>query len=217
MAPFVVGLAPLALSIGVAVAASPIDDLAGLASGPLLFAGSAQLSAIELIGSGAGALVVLGTVLVLSARYAVYGATLAAGFRDQPRWFRILAPYFVVEPVVAVVADEITGPAPAAHRRAHYLGAAGALWVGWVGTIGLGVAAGPLIDPAWPLDFAAPLCIVAMLARRVSTGVDRLSAAVAAGTVVVVTSAGGGSATGSILGITAAVAAIGIATRATSS
>ena len=213
MTPYIVGLAPLALSIGVSVPASPIGDFAGLASAPLLFAGSAQLSAIELLGSGAGALVVVGSVLMLSARYAVYGATLAPGFRDQPRWFRVVAPYFVVEPVVAVVTDELLGTAPAAVRRWHYLGAAAALWVGWVGMIGLGIAAGPRLDPDWPLAFAAPLCLVAMLARRLTAGLDWLGAIVAAATVAIVTLAGGVAATGSLLGMAVAVTLTAIVTR----
>src|SRR5439155_411124 len=55
MTPFLVGLLPFALAIGVAAGASPLDDLVGWATGPILFSGSAQLSAIEMLGSGVGA------------------------------------------------------------------------------------------------------------------------------------------------------------------
>jgi predicted branched-subunit amino acid permease len=211
MLPFIIGLVPLALAIGVAITASPLDDLTGLASAPLVFSGAAQVHAVDLLGRGAGLLTVVGGVALLTARFSAYGAALAPGLVDQPRWFRIAAPYFLVEPVVAVVSDELLGDAPPEVRRAHYLGAAGALWIAWPATIGVGIAAGPLIDPAWSLDFAAPLCIVAMLARRLDGRANAACAAVAAGAVVLAAVAGCPASVATLLGLLIAMAVAALA------
>jgi predicted branched-subunit amino acid permease len=166
IAPLLVSLVPFGLAIGVAVAASPLDDAVGWATGPLLFSGASQLTAIDLLGSGAGAVTVVATVLVLNARFALYGAALAPRFAGQPAWFRRLAPYFVVDPLVATVSDPPPDGEGRDWWRWHYLGAAAALFVTWVGAITVGMATGPGLDEAWGLDFAAPLCLVALLARR---------------------------------------------------
>jgi predicted branched-subunit amino acid permease len=169
MAPLALGLVPLAVFIGTAAAASPVPDLAGWASGPLLFGGTAQLVSIEMLGSGAGVVAVVATVLLVNARLAVYSATIAPSLAHQPRWFRVAAPYFVVDPVVATTADVLeaaTGAGPARAARRYYLGAVGLLWFVWVAGITVGVLAGPVVDPAWSLDAVGPLCLLALLGPK---------------------------------------------------
>ena len=166
MSPLLLGLAPFGLAIGVAIARSPLDRAVGWATGPVLFSGASQLTAIDLLGSGTSALTVITSLLLLNARFAVYGAALAPMFGDQPRWFRVLAPYFLVDPLVATVSSQDANVEDPSWWRAHYLGAALALWIVWIGSITVGVVGGPLVDPAWGLDFAAPLCLVTLLARR---------------------------------------------------
>ncbi len=181
IAPLVVGLVPLGISIGVTAAASPLDDAVGWATGPVLFSGASQLTTIELLGSGASAVTVVLSVLVLNARFAVYGAAVAPMLANQPVWFRRLAPYFLVDPIIATVSD----PATRAHGdtwwRWHYLGAASTLWVAWMAAIAAGLVVGPRVDPAWGLDLAAPLCLTALLARRLRDRSGKVAAGAGAG------------------------------------
>jgi predicted branched-subunit amino acid permease len=178
IAPLAMGLVPLGIAIGVAAAASPLDEAVGWATGPILFSGASQLTAIELLGSRAGALTVLLSVLVLNARFVLYSAALAPMLSDQPAWFRGLAPYFLVDPIVATVSDPATRADGDTWWRWHFLGAASTLWVTWLVAIAAGLVLGPRVDPEWGLDLAAPLCLTAILARRLR---DRMST-VAAGT-----------------------------------
>ncbi len=174
MGPFLVALLPFGLAIGAAVAASPVDRVAGWATAPALFSGGIQLTTIQLLGAGASVVTILVSVLALTARFAVYGATLAPTLEDQPRWFRWLAPYFVVEPVVAVASEPDVQRRSPTGRRWHYLGAAGALWLLWSGAVAAGILAGAPRSLA--LDFAAPLCLVALLARRLRERGNRAAA-----------------------------------------
>jgi predicted branched-subunit amino acid permease len=169
MAPALAGLAPLGIAIGATAAAAPVPDAVGWASGPLLFSGAAQLSVIQLLGSGTAPVAVVLSVLVLNARFILYGAALAPMLSAQPAWFRWLAPYFVVDPLVATVSARDGEAHSADWRRAHYLGAATSLWALWGTSIAAGVAAGPVVDDAWALDFAGPLFLLAMLAARLKS------------------------------------------------
>jgi predicted branched-subunit amino acid permease len=178
MGPFLVALLPFGLAIGAAVAASPVDRVAGWATAPALFSGGIQLTTIQLLGAGASVVTILGSVLALTARFAVYGAALVPTLEDQPRWFRWLAPYFVVEPVVAVASDAEAQRRSPVGRRWHYLGAAGALWLLWSGAVAAGIVAGAPSSLA--LDFAAPLCLVALLARRLHERGSRAAATLGA-------------------------------------
>ena len=173
IAPLVVGLAPLGIAIGVTAAASPLDDMVGWATGPILFSGASQLTAIELLGSGAGAVTVMLSVLALNARFVIFGAAVAPMLSDQPTWFRGLAPYFLVDPIIATVSDPETRVNGDSWWRWHYLGAASTLWVGWLIATAAGLVLGPLADPAWGLDLMAPLCLTAILARRLATAATR--------------------------------------------
>lgn len=178
IAPLAMGLVPLGIAIGAAAAASPLDDAVGWATGPILFSGASQLTAIDLLGSRAGAVSVLLSILILNARFVLYSAALAPMLSDQPAWFRGLAPYFLVDPVVATVSDPTTRADGDAWWRWHFLGAASTLWVTWLVAIAAGLLLGPRVDPAWGLDLAAPLCLTGILARRLR---DRIGT-VAAGT-----------------------------------
>jgi predicted branched-subunit amino acid permease len=182
MAPFLVGLFPFGLAIGAAVAASPVDDVVGWATAPALFSGGVQLTAIELLGAGASVDTVAVSVLVLTARLAVYGASLAPTLEHQPRWFRWLAPYFVVEPVVAIASQPDVQRRAPLDRRWHYLGASMSLWVMWISSVAAGVVVS--VPASLAFDFAAPLCLFALLGRRLRrAGRGGASAAAAGGAV----------------------------------
>ena len=53
--------------------------------------------------------------------------------------------------------------------------AASALWTTWLVAIAAGLVLGPRVDPAWGLDLAAPLCLTAMLARRLHDRIGNMA------------------------------------------
>src|SRR5688572_29731061 len=88
----VVAYVPFGLALGAALASAGVDPLTAWASSWLIFAGAAQLVAVELLGAGAGVLVVVATALVVNARHLLYSASIAPYARTWPaRWRWILA------------------------------------------------------------------------------------------------------------------------------
>jgi predicted branched-subunit amino acid permease len=160
MAPFAVGLAPFALTIGAAAARSD-DPLAGWAGSWLIYGGSAHLAVIRSVH--AGLLVAVAGGLLIHARLVAYGASLARRWRGQPLWFRLVAAAFVIDPTwAATERHAASGPSEAAQRR-FFLTAGVALGVAWSALIAVGVVAGGQLD-AIDLDVMVPLCLVALVA-----------------------------------------------------
>jgi predicted branched-subunit amino acid permease len=214
LVPAVVALAPLGLVVGVTVQQTRLGALLGVASAPAIFAGTAQLSALTLLHSGAGVVAVVGSVAVINARMLVYAAALEPRFRGQPQWFRWFAPHFVVDPTFALATarDDLAGPVT---FRRYWLAMGCMLTVAWSGLVGLGVAAGPAFSGAGHVLAFAPVAVfLAMLAPRL-TARPALVAAGVAGVVTGSLAFGGGLPTGApvLIGAAAGVAAAVLACR----
>ena len=141
MVPWLAGIVPFGLVIGVSAAQADVPALAGWLTGPLIYAGSAQLAAIGMLGAGAAPVAVVAVALVINVRLIFYSAAMARHWRGTPWWWRLVAGYLLVDPSVAVGLD--------GYRRlgrdrghAHYLGGAVLLWACWLAAIGAGATAG---------------------------------------------------------------------------
>jgi predicted branched-subunit amino acid permease len=184
MLPLLAGVAPFGLVIGVTVAEAGVPHLAGWSLSWLVYAGSAQLAAVGLLGSGASAAVVVASVAVINLRVGLYGAALAPHWRGTSWGWRVLAGYLLIDPSFAVGSQSYDGsrPAPLAHR--HYLGGALVLWTGWLTVTGLGVTVGAVLPSALRLESIGPLYIVALVVLSVRTKATWVAVGVATVTAV---------------------------------
>lgn len=185
--PLFLGIVPFGVIAGVAAVANELDGLHAVGLSVLVFAGAAQLAAIDLLGAGAGIAVVVGTVLVINARMAMYSAALAPHYRGERLGVRAAQAYVLTDQAFALSVTRINR-GHTDHQVAYYFTAAFSLWVVWqLSTIG-GVAAGAGIPDSWSLDFAVPLVFLALLVPAVS---DRATAAAAVVGGLVAVAAGG--------------------------
>lgn len=168
VAPILVSIAPFAMVIGVGLSTLEIPHPMGMVASGLIYAGSAQLAAMDLLAGGAGPVTVLLTVATINARMLVYGAALEPSFRDQPSWFRWIAPQFIVDQTYALA---INRPRLARDRRRfrrYWLTLGGAIGVVWLGTIGTTLVVGPVASPESPVNFAATALFIAMLVPKLA-------------------------------------------------
>ena len=128
----------------------------------IVFAGAAQLAAIDLIGRHAPAAIVVLTALVINLRFFMYSASLAPHFNGLPLGGRGVLSYLLTDQAYAI---SIT--AYHSERRIHkhwfYFGAALTLWCVWQVSTAIGVFLGGQIPGSWSLDFAIPLTFLALL------------------------------------------------------
>lgn len=173
IAPLAVPGVPFGLVLGIAIAEAPINDFVGWASSWIVFAGAAQLVLITLLASAT----VLGAItaaLIVNSRHFMYSVALAGTFGNQPRWFRWLAPYTLIDQIFAITTMR-SNDDPAWFRR-YYLAASATIWLMWQAAVGTGILVGAAVPGSWRLDFAVPI----LFATLVVLGLTRKPAVVAA-------------------------------------
>jgi predicted branched-subunit amino acid permease len=172
MVPWLAGVVPFGLVIGVSAAQADVPTLAGWLTGPLIYAGSAQVATIGLLDAGAAPVVVVAAALIINIRLIFYSATMARHWRGTPWWWRLVAAYLIVDPSVAVGLDGYQRLARG-RAHAHYLGGAALLWVSWLAAIAVGATAGAGL-PAWlHLEFVIPLYLVGQAIAKLAHPAQR--------------------------------------------
>ena len=160
MAPWLAGVVPFGLVIGVSAARADVPTWAGWLTGPLIYAGSAQAATIQMLDAGAAPVAVVAAALIINLRLIFYSATMARHWRGTPWWWRLVAAYLLIDPSFAVGLDGYRRLADRGRAHAHYFGGAVLLWVSWLAAIGAGATAGAGL-PAWlHLEFVIPLFLV---------------------------------------------------------
>jgi predicted branched-subunit amino acid permease len=179
MLPAAVGLVPFGIVCGVGAAAAGASWLTSLGMSAIIFSGAAQIVAAQMIAADAPFLVIVLTTTVLGLRLLMYSAAIAPYMKPLPeRWQRALA-FMLSDQVFAAAIRRfhIDDDRVAAGR--HFLGSGFALWLAWQVSCMLGYFAGNLIPAAWSLEFAVPLCFIALVAPLYRDSPTILAAATA--------------------------------------
>ena len=182
--PLLLGIVPFGFIAGIATvnAGLGLPEAVGLSA--IVFAGAAQLAALDLIGRDAPLAIVVVTTVVINLRMLMYSASIAPYFADYGRRLRAGLAYVLTDQAYALSIAEYEEN-PERSRWRYYLGAAASLWVVWqIGTV-VGVVVGAGVPEAWGLTFAVPLVFLALLVPAMK---DRptTAAGVSAGAVAVV-------------------------------
>jgi predicted branched-subunit amino acid permease len=179
MLPACVGLVPFGLVTGIGAASAGADWLAALGMSAIMFSGAAQVLAAQLFAAGAPLGVMISTCFVAGLRFMMYSAAMAPHLRAlSPRWQGTVA-FLLTDQAFAVAIRRFDMAGHPREGALYALGAGLALYVSWQVTNVVGFAAGASIPAAWSLDFAVPLCVLALIAPALRTPPALLAALVA--------------------------------------
>jgi 4-azaleucine resistance transporter AzlC len=186
--PILLGVIPFGLIYGVLASGAGLPASLAQAMSSIVFAGSAQFIAAQLIGTGAPALVLILTTLVVNLRHMLYSASVAPYVKHlRPQWKWLLA-YLLTDEAYAVTIlhyqDQEADDAPPVHKHWFFLGAGLALWSTWQASTGVGIFVGAQVPASWSLDFTLALTFIALVVPALK---DRAGwvAALVGGTVAV--------------------------------
>jgi predicted branched-subunit amino acid permease len=177
--PLMVGVIPFGLIFGVLAVGSGILPIPGQAMSSIIFAGSAQFVASQMIATGAPALVIILTIGVVNLRHALYSASLAPYLKLlKPGWKWLLA-YLLTDEAYAMTilhyvetdAGVQTHPGGSSKvpplvpdlRHWFFLGAGITLWSIWQVSTALGIFLGAAVPTSWSLDFTLALTFIAIV------------------------------------------------------
>ncbi len=186
ISPFLLGVVPFGLVYGVTAVDRGLPPTVAAAMSAVVFAGAAQLAAVELLARGAPAAVVVATILVVNLRYPMYAASIAPHFRAfSSRWRAFLA-YLMTDQAYAVaLVDYQEHDRSPSRRKWYFVGAAATLWVAWQLSTITGVLVGAQVPPGLSLEFAIPLTFLTLLVPNVKGAPSAVAAVVGGvGTVV---------------------------------
>lgn len=181
MLPWLVGVVPFGMVVGMNARTSGVSTAVGLATGSTIYSGSAQLTAIELLDTGASTVVVVLSVLVLNTRLLFYGSSIAPHWCGTSRRFRAVAAYLLIDPSFAVGMNSYRQ-----RQMGHvfYISAGITLWVAWHAAMFAGAGVGGGVPDWLHLHYAVPLFLLAELVHAIRS-IAALATAGAAATIAV--------------------------------
>jgi len=181
--PACVGLAPFGVVCGVGAAAAGTDWLVALGMALVIFSGAAQILAAQLYAANAPVAIIVLTCFVLGLRFLMYSASMAPYLRPLPKsWQRGLA-FLLTDQAFAAAIRRFHAKDDPRGGGLHFLGGGIAIYLNWIVTNMTGYFAGASIPASWSLDFAVPLCFIALVAPLFRS-VPSVIAAVVAGVAV---------------------------------
>jgi 4-azaleucine resistance transporter AzlC len=186
--PILLGVAPFGMIYGLLALGAGLPASTAQAMSAVVFAGSAQFIAAQLIHDAAPAAVVIVTVFVVNLRHALYSASVAPFVRQLNAGWKAVLAYLLTDEAYAVAVTRYQRDGDRADvspfRHWYFLGAGLTLWTCWQLSTAVGVFLGAQVPASWSLDFTLPLTFIALVCPGLR---DRAAgaAAIAAGVLAV--------------------------------
>ncbi|GAB4452324.1 MAG: AzlC family ABC transporter permease [Anaerolineales bacterium] len=180
--PLLIGVFPFGMIYGALALNAGLSKAAAQMMSSIVFAGSSQFVAAQLIHESAPGLVIVLTIAVVNLRHMLYSASLAPYLASLSTRWKTLLSYLLTDEAYAptILHYERSGVQPFGHW--FLLGAGLALWSTWQVSTALGIFLGAAIPDSWSLDFALPLTFIAMVVPALK-GRPYIAAALSAGIV----------------------------------
>lgn len=177
--PIVMGVVPVALITGVVMVSNGLSFGQAAWMSVWVYAGSAQLVALQMFGSHAPTALVILTGLVVNLRFLVYSASMIPYLQARTWLQKVSVAYVMTDQSYAVSMSRFQLEPHLPNKRWFYLGTGVAMWCTWqFGTL-LGMLVGTQIPSAWQLDFTIPLAFIALLVPQLRSQKILIVAAVA--------------------------------------
>ncbi len=165
--PLLLGMIPFGFIAGIAAvnAGLGLPEAVGLSA--IVFAGTAQLAALDLIGRDAPVAVVVVTAVFINLRMLMYSASIAPHLQNLSSRVKATVAYLLTDQAYALAIARYRNADPTVW---YYFGVAVTLWVVWQLTTIAGVLFGTTVPESVGLEFAVPLVFLALLIPAMEDG-----------------------------------------------
>jgi 4-azaleucine resistance transporter AzlC len=178
--PFILIVAPFGLLFGVVATEAGLNLIETMMMTILVIAGAAQFTALALLEDQAPTFIVVIAALAVNLRMAMYSAALVPHFGKASFLKRLLASYFMVDQTFAVAIKKYDSEPSLTldQKLIYYFGCAAAVCPFWYVFSLLGALLGDSIPSSYSLDFAIPICFIAITAPMLKSLPHLMSALV---------------------------------------
>ncbi|HEY0955480.1 MAG TPA: AzlC family ABC transporter permease [Roseateles sp.] len=180
------GLAAWGLVTGITMVKSGLSLPLAMGMSLLVFAGSAQLTALPLIAAGAPLWVLMATAFCVNLRFVIFSAQWRHYFGHLPRAKRLSLTYFAADLNFVYFVKRYPDPQPAPGQQRYFWGGVAVNWPTWQLSAFTGILLADRIPPHWGIGFAG---VMALLGLSYSLLTERMLwwVAVTAGAVSIAT------------------------------
>jgi branched chain amino acid efflux pump len=186
LTPVLFGVIPFAMISGIAAVGAGIPPGTALAMSFIVFAGSAQLVASQLIGVNAPVFVIILSAIIVNLRFMMYSASLAPYLKPLPRKWKWLLSYLLTDQAYAVTITRLNRGTNPTNGHWFFLGAAFTMWGTWQISTALGIFLGAQVPASWSLDFTVALTFLALAVPAIKDYATMTAALVAGITAMIV-------------------------------
>lgn len=171
VSPGLVALAIWGIVTGVAMVKAGLTEQQAVVMSLLVYAGSAQLTALPLMSAGAPLWLIFAAGIIVNLRFLIFGAALHPFFRDLSWRKRLFLGYMSVDVSFIVFMPRYSDAPKKGTLEQHwfFIGTILPAWVIWQTTSMIGIALGAIVPGSWSLEFGAVLALMAMMIPYVTT------------------------------------------------
>lgn len=164
--PFLLIVVPFAVLFGVVARDAGLNLFEAMSMSVLVIAGASQFTALALMQDQAPVLITVATALAVNLRMAMYSAALVPHVGKARLGTRALMSYLMVDQAFAVAVKkyEETPDMTLPEKLAYYFGCMSMLAPLWYLFSLIGALVGQAIPAELSLDFAMPVCFIALTA-----------------------------------------------------
>src|SRR5690625_5019943 len=150
---------------GIAMVKSGMSETMAVLMTLLVYAGSAQLTALPLMEAGAPLWLIFAAGMVVNVRFVIFGAALHPFFAHYSAWRRLVLGFLIYDIAFVLFVSRYADArrVGTAQQLWYYLGMAIIGWLVWNVASILGIYAGGLVPQGWRLDYAAVLALLAIV------------------------------------------------------
>jgi predicted branched-subunit amino acid permease len=171
VSPGLIALGIWGVVTGIAMVKSGLTETQAIMMSLLVYAGSAQLTALPLLAAGAPIWLIFAAGIIVNLRFLIFGAALHPFFRDLPWRKRLLLGYMNVDVSFVVFMPRFADASQKGTLEQHWFFIATVLssWTVWQVTSMVGVALGAIVPVSWSLEFGAVLALMAMMLPHITS------------------------------------------------
>ncbi|MBW8845887.1 MAG: AzlC family ABC transporter permease [Burkholderiales bacterium] len=156
------GLAAWGLVTGVTMVKSGLSLQLAMGMSLLVFAGSAQLTALPLIASGAPLWVLLATAFCVNLRFVIFSAQWRNYWSHLPLRRRLLNGYLSADLNFVYFVKRYPDAVPAPGQQRYFWGGVAVNWPTWQVASFTGILLADRIPPHWGIGFAGVLALLGL-------------------------------------------------------
>jgi 4-azaleucine resistance transporter AzlC len=182
MIPVTTGVIPFGAVMGTVAHEAGLSFFQTVSMNAIVYAGAAQLAAVDLMTKHAASIVVVLTGLIINLRFLLYSAAMSPVLRQQGFWTKFFCAHTLTDQSYAVMSANEEGLRSHADKTMYYIGTAVCMLLAWHLSVIAGFIFGNFAPASLALDYAVPLSFAALVMPTLK---NRKYAAVAAFSFVV--------------------------------